>query len=190
MPIACDSCSVESTDLHRYETFGRVLYLCNDCIDKEKALSQLAARDTTPYKESIAGKIEHVIDERTKHKNTVEKWQQLYNETRLAWIPQNFNSVADMRSQLVDFIESLENLEFETKAKRRATSDAARELDARLSKAEREALINDPNFKAPENSQFKKQVKTTRETKNDKAIKGLMALGLSEAEARKQVGEV
>jgi carboxylesterase type B len=179
----CEVCDKE-LPLVKIETFGRSLWVCAECHTKEVAAQENLSK--TDYKDSLTQRIETVVAKSVD--KTPLRFEQIYNDERKAWVVSNFESIQDMREKLTAYLIELEDLEFTRKSKIRAAYDGARELDAKLSKAERDLLINDPNFKVPENKQFKK-LKTERQSKEDKAIAALMVLGLSEAEARKQMGQ-
>jgi len=167
------------------------LALCVECSIKEKNVIQAPKQSISinghsnipEHKDTLQGRIETIV-EKTVDKS-VDRWQDIYNTERKAWVVSNFESQAAMRSSLLEFLVTMENMQFEAKTKARAAYDSARELDATLSKSERDALINDPNFKPAENSEFKKRkIQTTRQSKEDKARAALEALGLSAEEIR------
>lgn len=190
----------KAKDLNYLNYHGRKLYLCDDCFDKEKAILAKGDSNLHEYQKNIPDKIEHRITAELKVQQTVAKWQELYCTERTQWVVNNFESVEDMRTKLTEFILSMEKLEWEAKTKKRAAYDAAKELDTRLSKEERQALIDDPNFKVPTNSEFKKiakdreldeYIKTLgiREVtaKQRKSIQQLMDFGLSAQEIKEQM---
>lgn len=176
-PTVCDCCDNEQDPLKELEYFGRKLLLCDTCYAKEKPAT-VKPLETT-YGLNLQDKIEKIVAKTVDVSQ--EKWQVLYNEERPNWVVSNFESMMDMRDKLVSFIVELESMQFATKAKMRVAYDASRELEAKLSKAEREALIFDPNFKVPENSQHKK-VRMTKEEKNRLA---LIEMGMSEEDIKK-----
>lgn len=180
LQIICDSCDNTQSEvnssgklvslLNKFDFFGRSLLLCDSCLAKEKATLLTAKAESSI---TLQEKIEKIVAKRVNNK--VEHWTELYNETRPSWTVDNFESLEVMRDSLVEFIVSLEQLTFDSKAKMRAAYDSARELEARLDKAGREKLIFDPNFKAPDNSEHK------RMSREDKARADLVKMGMSEA---------
>lgn len=173
----CDCCDNEQDPLVELNYFGRVLLLCDTCYAKEKPTTTRQL-DTT-YGNNLQDKIEKIVAKTVNVSQ--ERWQELYNEERPAWIISNFESMMDMRDKLVSFIVELEQMQFATKAKMRVAYDASRELEAKLTRQQREALVFDPNFKVPENSQHNK----IRMTKEERSKASLTAMGMSE----KQIAE-
>lgn len=177
----CDCC--ENLQEHELPYFGRTLYLCDTCYAKEKPVSEVK-QDTT-YGNNLQDRIEKVVAKTVDVSQ--ERWQLLYNQEIPAWLPENFSSNEEFRDKLTQSITELENLVFESKVKLRKRYDSARELEAKLSKAERAALINDPNFKVPENSQYK--TAKERMSKEDKARKDLMDMGMSKEQIDEYLGK-
>lgn len=155
-PDGSCNCKVISKSLNYLNYHGRKMWLCDDCFAKENALKDNGEMNLHEYQKNIPDRIEHRVTAEMKSVDTVANWQSLYTTERAQWVLSNFESIEDMRTRLFEFILSLEKLTWEHKTKKRAAYDAAAELDTRLSKEQREALINDPNFKVPTNSEFKK----------------------------------
>lgn len=177
------SCTCKSVSLKPLMFHGRKMLLCEDCHAKEEKLLNSTEINLHEYRKNMPDRIERLVEAQTKPLLTLEAWQQIYTTERPQWVLKNFENLDDMKQKLTDFIVSMEKLEFEAKAKKRAAFDAAKELDARLSKEERDALINDPAFKVPENKQF---VKIQKERELDEAIKTLGLAGATK-EQRKSV---
>lgn len=187
-----NSCLCPTIELKTIDFHGRKLTLCPDCLVKEQQALQRADKIALEKFEDTAHyRIEQLVQRNVKENCTVAKWQEIYSTERPHWVISNFNSVDEMKAKLVEFITSCEKLEWEQRAKKRAAFDAAKEMEARLSKEEREALINDPNFKVPTNSEFKKltaereldeAVKTIGKSLNKeqrKALAGLLKMGMN-----------
>lgn len=169
----CQICGIESTKtLNKY---GRKIAYCDTHYEFEAAKLNKQAYDSAQADTNLPFKIEQVVKKTVNH--SIQSSIELYNNERTNWLVENFESAEQMRDALIQFIVSIENLVFEKKNKLRAAYDAARELDASLSKTERDALINDPKFKAPENKEFKKKI--TKGTKESKARAALEALGIT-----------
>jgi hypothetical protein len=162
---------------------GRKLWLCDGCYDKEKLLIKNGEKNLHEYQKNVPDRIEVLVDITIRRETTIEKYQELYSKERPHWVLANFESIEDMRNQLVEFITSMERLEWETKTKKRVAYDAARELDTRLSREEREKLINDPTFKVPTNSEYKK-IQKDREM--DEVIKTLYGAAASKVTAKQK----
>lgn len=177
----CDCC--ENLQEHELPYFGRTLYLCDTCYAKEKPVSEV--KQETTYGNNLQDRIEKVVAKTVDVSQ--ERWQLLYNQEIPAWLPENFTSNEEFRDKLTASIVELENMVFESKVKLRKRYDSARELEAKLSKAERAALINDPNFKVPENSQYK--TAKERMSKEDKARKDLMDMGMSKEQIDEYLGK-
>ncbi len=179
---------------------GRKLWLCEECHEKEKRVLQHSETALHEYNKNVPDRIERIVQARVKEACPVSKWQEIYATERTQWIVSNFENVDAMKSALADFITSMEVLEWEHRTRKRAAFDAAKELDARLSKEDREKLINDPNFKVPTNSEFKK-IQKDREldvfineagmkeltAKQRKAVQSLIDFGLSAQEIKDQL---
>lgn len=196
--LGIGNCTCPSIELKELSIHGRKLTLCESCYAKEKALiTANKNEDEQLVSQSVERSVIHEVKELHKDFN---KWQDIYVTERKAWVIENFKSVDEMKSKLVDFIVAMETLEWEIKSKRRAAFDSAKELDARLSKEDRDRLINDPSFKPPTNKEFKK-ISVEREvdqtmksldlsgaTKEQrKAAQGLMKLGMSIEDIKKTI---
>lgn len=175
------SCLCTVTELKTLDFHGRKMILCESCYSKEEALLKASHKNLHEYQKNIPDKIENKVEEAMKGYATIERWQDLYVTERAQWILANFESVEDMRDKLHDFILSMEKLQWETKAKKRVAFEAAKELDARMTREQREALINDPNFKPATNSEFKKLAK---EREVDEAVKTLDIPGATAAQRK------
>lgn len=160
---------------------GRKLYLCPECYEKEQVVLRSSEKNLHEYNKNIPDRLEDKVQAEIKRTCTVAKWQDLYSTEREQWVLSNFSGIDDMRDKLTEFIISMEKLEWEIRTKKRAAFDSSKELDARLSKEEREALINDPNFKVPTNSEFKK-IQAEREM--DEVLK---TAGLTQLNAKQRV---
>jgi hypothetical protein len=193
----------EPKDLTLLNYHGRKLWLCDTCYDRERLLIKNGEKNLHEYQKNVPDRIEVLVDVVAKREQTVAAYRDLYEKERPHWVLSNFASIEDMRNQLVEFITSMERLEWETKTKKRVAYDAARELDTRLSREEREKLINDPTFKVPTNSEYKK-IQKDREmdevvktlygaaaskvtAKQKSAIKSLLDFGLSIEEIKAQL---
>lgn len=162
---------------------GRKMYLCDECHSKDVSLLKTQANQNQRI---VTDSVEtQVVAEVKKLHQNFERWQEIYVTERPNWIISNFESPEEMKEQLVAFIVSMEKLEWEIKAKRRAAFDSAKELDARLSKEDRDRLINDPSFKPPTNSEFKKIVK---ERETDQAMKSLDIPGATKQQRKAAEG--
>lgn len=177
------SIPTKTVNLTMLNFHGRKLWLCEDCYAKEQQILNKGEMNLHEYQKNVPDRIEQKVESIVKQQTTVAKWQDLYSSERPNWVLSNFQSVDELREKLVEFIASMEVLEWEIKTKKRAAYDSAKELDTRLSKEQREALINDPNFKVPTNSEFKK---IQKERELDELIKGMGANHLT-AKQRKAV---
>lgn len=190
-------CSVSKDEpLKRIDFHGRVMMLCEACAAKEQALYTENQKSLHDYQKNYPDKLESRVSAFIKTELPLAKWQEVYVTERPNWIPENFESFEVMNEAMFTFITSMEKLEFEVKTRKRAVYDAAREVNARLSKDERDALINDPAFKPATNSEFKKisedraldeVIKTigiTPDAKQRKAIAGLVKFGMSAQEIK------
>lgn len=176
-------CELNTTplELQTLEFHGRKLTLCPSCFEKESALLKSSASQLHEYRKNIPDKIEHRVQDEIKTLCTVARWQEVYVTERPNWILANFDSIDDMRDKLTEFMVSMEKLEWETRTRKRAAYDAAKELDARLSRDERDRLVNDPNYKVPDNTEFKKIAK---ERELDEFIKSMGLSGLKPAQRK------
>lgn len=177
LPIfgTCD-CKLVELSLSTLDFHGRKLELCPKCYTAEKQLMQKAEIGLHDYQKNLPDQIEHAVVKFKKTELTLSRWQEVYVTERDQWVLKNFSSLEEMKEKMVEFITSMEKLEWEIKTKRRAVIDSAMELDARLSKEERTALINDPNFKPASNSEFKK---ISRDREIDSTAKSLGLTGLT-----------
>lgn len=191
------SSTTETLELKVLMFHGRKLELCAACYEKEQVILRTGQKELNQYDRNVPDKIENVLNRFTKENLNIGKWQEVYTTERPNWVVSNFASQDEMKEKLIEFICSMERLAWEAQTRKRAAFDAAKELDARMSKSERDALINDPSFKPASNSEFKKIaedraldeiIKTIGikdvSVKQRKAIKGLVDFGLSPAEIK------
>lgn len=177
----CDSCSTEQFEtnkagnkvslLKELPYFGRVLRLCDTCYAKEKVVAE--KKLDTKYGANFQDKIERIVADKVNKSEF--RWSEIYNAERPAWVLANFTSIEEMRDKLVQFIVDLEDLDFKTKTKIRIGYDVAREFEAKLSREQREALVTDPNFQIPDNSEYR-----VRMSKEDKMIAKLKGMGMTD----------
>ena len=192
----------KQVELKTLSFHGRKLELCENCYAREYKLMNEGQINLHSYDKNIPDKIEHVLNNFTREKLTVAHWQEVYSTERPNWVVENFENLDEMRAKLVEFITSMELLSWEAQTKKRAAFDAAKELDTRLNKADRDRLVNDPSFRPATNSEFKKIAEERTldielkalgieglelNKKTRAAIKSLMAMGISAADIKKQL---
>jgi myo-inositol-1-phosphate synthase len=153
------------------------------------------------YRQNVPDSLERRVEAWKKtNLNTTMKWQEIFVAERPNWVLSNFNSPEEMNEAMFQFITSMETLELEARTKRRVVYDAAKELNARLTKEERLALINDPSFQPATNSEFKKIAKereidqvmktldlTSATKEQRKSAQALLKMGMSVDDIKKAI---
>jgi hypothetical protein len=198
--LGSTGCNCTGVELTTIDFHGRKLTLCSVCLAKEKqALAQADKVALESFENTAHYRIEQIVTKNIKEQCTVAHWQEIYATERPHWIVSNFSSVDELKSKLVEFITSMEKLEWECRAKKRAAFDAAKEMEARLSKEERDALLFDPNFKVPTNSEFKKIAKereldeamktlgVEKDKNKRKAVEGLLKAGMTVEQIKEMI---
>lgn len=180
---------------------GRKLSLCPSCYSKEFELMKASDAANHTYGGNVGDRIETKLEHWKKENLTITKWQDIFVTERPQWVVSNFQSIDEMKEAMFTFLCSMEAMKFELNVKTRAVFEAAKEVTARLSKSERDALINDPNFKPASNSEYKKRQKeqeTNQAAKTigiegataqqRKSIEKLLAMGMSVQDIKETLG--